>query len=53
MAEIQQSNFHNHPLMRMRQAPKIEVYWRKRNKFACAIIVRSRSVPIVPARKTL
>jgi isoquinoline 1-oxidoreductase beta subunit len=25
---IQQSNFHNHPLMRMRQAPKIEVYWR-------------------------
>jgi isoquinoline 1-oxidoreductase beta subunit len=27
--KIQQSNFHNHPLMRMRQAPKIEVYWRK------------------------
>ncbi len=26
---IQQSNFHNHPLMRMRQTPKIEVYWRK------------------------
>ena len=26
---IQQSNFHNHPLIRMRQAPKIEVYWRK------------------------
>jgi isoquinoline 1-oxidoreductase subunit beta len=26
---IEQSNFHNHPLMRMRQAPKIEVYWRK------------------------
>ena len=26
---VQQSNFHNHPLMRMRQAPKIEVYWRK------------------------
>ena len=26
---IQQSNFHNHPLMRMRQAPKIEVYWRR------------------------
>ena len=23
---IQQSNFHNHPLMRMSQAPKIEVY---------------------------
>jgi isoquinoline 1-oxidoreductase beta subunit len=27
--KIQQSNFHNHPLMRMRQAPQIEVYWRK------------------------
>jgi isoquinoline 1-oxidoreductase beta subunit len=26
---IQQSNFHNHPLIRMRQAPKIDVYWRK------------------------
>jgi isoquinoline 1-oxidoreductase subunit beta len=26
---VQQSNFHNHPLIRMRQAPKIEVYWRK------------------------
>ena len=27
--KIQQSNFHNHPLMRIRQTPKIEVYWRK------------------------
>jgi isoquinoline 1-oxidoreductase beta subunit len=27
--KIQQSNFHNHPLMRIRQAPKIEAYWRK------------------------
>jgi len=26
---IQQSNFHNHRLIRMRQAPKIEIYWRK------------------------
>jgi isoquinoline 1-oxidoreductase beta subunit len=26
---VQQSNFHNHPLIRMRQAPKIDVYWRK------------------------
>jgi isoquinoline 1-oxidoreductase beta subunit len=26
---IQQSNFHNHPVMRMRQTPKIEVYWLK------------------------
>jgi isoquinoline 1-oxidoreductase beta subunit len=27
--KVDQSNFHNHPLMRMRQVPKIEVYWRK------------------------
>ncbi len=27
--KIQQSNFNNHPIIRMRQTPKIEVYWRK------------------------
>jgi isoquinoline 1-oxidoreductase beta subunit len=27
--KVEQSNFHNHPLVRMRQAPKIEVYWNK------------------------
>ena len=26
---VGQSNFHNHPLMRMRQIPPIEVFWRK------------------------
>jgi isoquinoline 1-oxidoreductase beta subunit len=26
---IDQTNFHNHPLMRMRQIPPIEVFWRK------------------------
>jgi len=28
---VDQSNFHNHPLVRMRQVPKIEVYWLKTN----------------------
>jgi isoquinoline 1-oxidoreductase beta subunit len=27
--KVQQSNFHNHPVIRMKQVPKIEVYWRK------------------------
>ncbi len=27
--QVQQTNFHNHSIMRMRQAPKMEVYWRK------------------------
>jgi isoquinoline 1-oxidoreductase beta subunit len=27
--KITQSNFHNHPLIRMRQVPPIEVYWIK------------------------
>jgi isoquinoline 1-oxidoreductase beta subunit len=25
---VQQTNFHQHPMMRMRQVPKIEVFWR-------------------------
>jgi isoquinoline 1-oxidoreductase beta subunit len=27
--KIEQSNFHNHPIMRMRQAPRIDVCWNK------------------------
>lgn len=26
---IQQTNFHQHPVMRMRQTPAVEVYWNK------------------------
>jgi isoquinoline 1-oxidoreductase beta subunit len=26
---VQQSNYHQHPLLRMRQTPPIEIFWRK------------------------
>jgi isoquinoline 1-oxidoreductase beta subunit len=26
--QVQQTNFHQHPMLRMRQAPKIDLYWR-------------------------
>jgi isoquinoline 1-oxidoreductase beta subunit len=26
---VQQTNFHQHPMMRMRQVPKIEIFWNK------------------------
>ena len=26
--EVQQTNYHQHPILRMRQAPKIDVFWR-------------------------
>ncbi|MGA3011698.1 MAG: molybdopterin cofactor-binding domain-containing protein [Terracidiphilus sp.] len=45
---IQQSNFHNHPLMRMRQAPKIEVYWR-RTDYAPTGLGEPTVPPILPA----
>jgi isoquinoline 1-oxidoreductase beta subunit len=45
---VEQSNYHQHPLLRMRQVPKIDVYWRK-TEFSPTGLGEPTLPPIIPA----
>jgi isoquinoline 1-oxidoreductase subunit beta len=45
---VQQSNFHNHPILRMKQVPPIDVYWRKTD-YAPTGLGEPTLPPILPA----
>jgi isoquinoline 1-oxidoreductase subunit beta len=46
--KVQQTNFHQHPLLRMKQVPPIEVFWIKTN-FAPTGLGEPTLPPILPA----
>ncbi len=46
--KVQQTNFHQHPLMRMKQVPPIEVFWIKSN-FSPTGLGEPTLPPILPA----
>jgi isoquinoline 1-oxidoreductase beta subunit len=46
--KVQQSNFHNHPVIRMRQTPKMDVYWRKTD-YAPTGLGEPTLPPVLPA----
>jgi len=45
---VEQSNFHNHPILRMKQVPPIDVYWRKTD-YAPTGLGEPTLPPILPA----
>jgi isoquinoline 1-oxidoreductase beta subunit len=46
--KVQQTNYHQHPILRMRQAPPVEVHWRKTD-YAPTGLGEPTLPPILPA----